>query len=170
MKNLREKLEAMGWGFVGKNDSGMVEFNGYPEEVDPNATLELVKNGYIEEYNYIDNETCEEETMLILKIYPKYSKAKLITWEDSIDAYLERNSEETIINQEIEAAAEESILSERELEQLKEEMLDELYQKQYDEEKRKEAYKKIAEYLWHKGAPADIYESWLNICVEEGVF
>lgn len=41
---------------------------------------------------------------------------------------------------------------------------------QDDEEKRKIAYKKIAELLWNKRAPVDVYESWLNICVKEGVF
>ena len=28
----------------------------------------------------------------------------------------------------------------------------------------------VEEMLWQKGAPADVYESWLNICVKEGVF
>lgn len=41
---------------------------------------------------------------------------------------------------------------------------------QEEEEKRKAAYKRIAELLWQKGAPADVYESWLNICIKEGVF
>lgn len=37
-----------------------------------------------------------------------------------------------------------------------------------EHEKRNEAYRKVAEYLWHKGAPADVYEQWLDICIKRG--
>lgn len=112
---------------------------------------------------------------------------KRIIWGDYIDAYLERNSEENIIHQEIEAAAEEGILSDMELEQVQEEMLDDLYQKQYEEEKadkesREYAYKFIAEHIWnaaHKAleegnlaesmAIGDVYNSWIEVCVKAGV-
>lgn len=110
---------------------------------------------------------------------------KRIIWGDYIDAYLERNSEETIIHQEIEAAAEEGVLSGQELEQLEEEMIDELYQKEYEEkvdaEKRKHAYMFIAEHIWdaaiealEKGnldesmAIGDVYNQWLEVCEKAG--
>lgn len=112
---------------------------------------------------------------------------KRIIWGDTIDAYLERNDEATIIRQEIEAAAEEGILNERELEQLQEEMLDELYQRQYEEEKadkdsREYAYKFIAEHIWNAAIKAldegnlaesmaigDVYNQWIEVCVKAGV-
>lgn len=50
------------------------------------------------------------------------------------------------------------------------EYLDIIEEIQDDEEKRKAAFRRIAELLWQKGAPADVYESWLNICIKEGVF
>lgn len=98
---------------------------------------------------------------------------KRIIFKDSISAYIDRNDEKTIIDRVCEEAAEDGILSDMELEQIHEEMLDELYQKQYEQEQnekemRKAAYRKIAEYLWHKGAPADVYEQWLEICIKEG--
>lgn len=107
---------------------------------------------------------------------------KRIIWGDYIDAYLERNSEENIIHQEIEAAAEEGILSGEELEQLEEEMLDELFKKQLEEEKadkdsREYAYKFIAEHIWDAALKAleegnlaesmaigDVYNQWLEVC------
>ena len=112
---------------------------------------------------------------------------KRIIWGDYIDAYIERNSEETIIHQEIEAAAEEGILSGQELEQVEEEMLDELFKKQLEEEKRDKesreyAYKFIAEHIWnaaHKAleegnlaesmAIGDVYNQWLEVCEKAGV-
>ena len=112
---------------------------------------------------------------------------KRIIRRDTIDAYLERNDEATIIRQEIEAAAEEGILSEKELEQLQEEMLDELYQKQYEEEKadkdsKEYAYKYIAEHIWNAANKAledgnlaesiaigDVYNQWIEVCVKAGV-
>ena len=51
-----------------------------------------------------------------------------------------------------------------------EEYLEIVEEIQDDEEMRKAAFRRIAELLWQKGAPADVYENWLNICVKEGVF
>lgn len=109
---------------------------------------------------------------------------KRIVWGDSIDAYIERNNEETIIRQEIEAAAEEGILNEKELEELQEEMLDELYNKEYkeDESIRKNAFKviaanilKAADEALENGEKAkaikigEVYNDWIEICKKEGV-
>lgn len=106
---------------------------------------------------------------------------KRIIWGDYIDAYLERNSEENIIHQEIEAAAEEGILSGKELEQLEERMIDELYQKQLesdDGDRRNQAYLTIAKRL-HDAMEEQrlkyeelrkIYIDWTIKCAERGIF
>lgn len=104
---------------------------------------------------------------------------KRIIWGDYIDAYLNRNDEKTIIDQECEHAAEEGVLSEQELEQVHEEMLDELYNEQ---EKRKHAYQFIAEHIWDAALVAldngnlaesmaigDVYNQWLKVCEKAGV-
>ena len=109
---------------------------------------------------------------------------KRIIWGDNIDAYIERNSEETIIHQEIEVAAEEGVLSGKELEQLEEQMIDELYQKQLAEEadKKEYAYKFIAEHIWDAASEAlnkgnlaesmaigEVYNKWIEVCIKAGV-
>lgn len=106
---------------------------------------------------------------------------KRIIWGDYIDAYLERNSEENIIHQEIEAAAEEGILSEQELEQVQEEMLDELYQKMTesdDKNRRTQAYLIIAKRLHDAMEEQRLkyeelrkaYIDWTIKCAERGIF
>jgi uncharacterized protein with von Willebrand factor type A (vWA) domain len=112
---------------------------------------------------------------------------KRVIWGDYIDAYLNRNDEKTIIDQECEHAAEEGILNEQELEELQEEMLDELYQRQYEEEKadkesREYAYKFIAQHIWdaankaledgnlaESAAIGEVYNQWLEVCEKAGV-
>lgn len=106
---------------------------------------------------------------------------KRIIWGDNIDAYLERNSEENIIHQEIEAAAEEGILSGKELEQLEEKMLDELYQKMTEsdaEDCRTQAYLIIAKRLYDAMEEQRLkyeelrksYIDWTIKCAERGIF
>lgn len=197
MRFLRKRLERMGWSFVSEDDIGCLEFNGYPEEVNSEATIELIRKGYsdvivhsyIKEINYTNVDTCEEETILILRMLPLIPKikAKRITKVDTISAAIKRNDEATIIRQEIEAAAEDGVLSDMELEQVQEEMLDELYQKQYEEEKadkesREYAYKFIAQHIWdaalkaldegnlaESAAIGEVYNQWLEVCEKAGV-
>ena len=67
---MREVLEKLGWEFIGQNGE-YLEFNAYPEDVNTEDTMKSIKNGYIEVVYFVDNETFEEETILVLKVKPE---------------------------------------------------------------------------------------------------
>lgn len=106
---------------------------------------------------------------------------KRIVNVDSIDDYLKRNDEKTIIDKVCEESAEDGVLSDMELEQIHEEMVDDLYKRQL-KEKKEYAYKFIAEHIWNAAhnaleegnlaesiAIGDVYNEWVDVCIKAGV-